>query len=70
MIQGIELSGTNVVLTWTAIDGNTYRVEYKDNVDDSIWSNLPPDVTASASTASKEDSFEAPQRFYRILSLD
>lgn len=70
MIQGIELSGTNIVLTWTAIDGNTYRVEYKDNVRDSIWSNLPPDVTASASTASKEDSFEAPQRFYRILSLD
>jgi len=69
-IVGIELAGTNVVLTWTAIEGHTYRVEYKDNVDGLNWSILLPNVTADASTASKEDSFEAPQRFYRILSLD
>ncbi len=70
LIQKVELVDTNVVLTWTAIEGKTYRVEYKDNVTDSGWSNLPPDVTASAATASKEDSMAAPQRFYRILSLD
>ena len=70
LIQKVELVDTNVVLTWTAIEGKTYRVEYKDNVNDSGWSNLPPDVTASAATALKEDSMAAPQRFYRILSLD
>ncbi len=70
LIQGVELSGTNVVLTWAAISGKSYRVEYKDTFAAPVWSNLPPDVTASGSTASKVDSLDGPQRFYRIRSLD
>ncbi len=69
-IQKVEWVGGRVVLTWTAIAGRNYRVEYKDNITDLNWSNLPPDITASADTASKEDAVGAPQRFYRVLSLD
>ena len=54
--------------TWSSISGQTYRVQYKTNLLDTNWTDLPPDVTAHDVTASKTDStaFDG-QRFYRIL---
>ena len=54
------------MLTWTAINGKSYRVEYKNGLDQPMWSNLPPDVTATGPTASKPDWADGAQRFYRI----
>jgi subtilisin-like proprotein convertase family protein len=56
-----------VTLNWSAIPGQTYRVQYSDVIAGTNWSDLSPDVTASGSTAITTDSPGlAPQRFYRI----
>ena len=58
--------GNAVTLTWGAQAGRTYRVLYKDNLSDPIWSSLPGDVTAGSAMAMKSDVMTSLQRFYRI----
>ncbi|MDB6020018.1 MAG: Peptidase fungalysin [Pedosphaera sp.] len=66
-IVSISLVGSQIGLTWNAITGQTYRVQYEDNLTNS-WSALSGDVTASVPLASKIDPAPLVQhRFYRIL---
>jgi len=71
VIQAIGLSNGVVSITWTAVTGRTYRVEYRaDVVAGTIWSNLPPDVTAANSTATATNAVgAAAQGFYRVRLL-
>jgi hypothetical protein len=56
---------------WTATAGKTYRVQHKAGLNQMNWSNLPGDVTATGTTASKVDNTlgGATQRFYRVEEL-
>lgn len=67
----IALAGPRLILSWSAIPGKAYRVQYKDGLDDAAWKDLPGDVIADGADVEKEDdSFAAgSQRFYRILCL-
>jgi hypothetical protein len=68
VITSITRSNELVTLTWTAISGTVYRVQYKTNLTDSTWSAVPGDVTASGPTASKTDNTGNTQRrFYRVI---
>jgi len=69
VIESVSVSGETVTIVWSAIDGKTYRVQYKDSLDAVTWTDLPPpDVIASGPTASATDSINsAEQRFYRVL---
>jgi hypothetical protein len=59
-----------VTLTWTSIAGQTYRVQFKNDLNDSAWTDLSGDVTATDPAASKTDSVNAAgNRFYRVLVL-
>ena len=55
------------MVTWSAIPGTAYRVQFKADLNDTNWTDLAPDVTATDPTASITDSPGATQRFYRIL---
>ena len=66
-VQSAEISGGNLVLTWSAIPGTKYRVQFKNSVDDANWSDLVPDVTAAGATASFNDPLGPTQRFYRVV---
>jgi len=69
-ITSISRNGGVVVITWNAVASQTYRVQYKNSLTDSTWTDLPPDVTVTGPTASKTDNVGAqPQRFYRIQLL-
>jgi hypothetical protein len=61
------LPGNLIGLNWTAEPGRTYRVQFKTNLDASQWTDLPGDVTASGTTASRTDAVVGAQRFYRVL---
>ena len=51
----------------SSLSGQTYRVQYKNNLDDLTWTDLTPDVTAGGATATKMDSVGSQsQRFYRV----
>jgi hypothetical protein len=58
----------NVQLTWDSEPGRIYRVQFKNNLDDADWIDLPGDVTAAGPTAAKSDPTLGAneQRFYRI----
>ena len=56
----------DIVITWSAESGKTYRVQYKDDLDAPAWTDLG-DVPANGPLASAADVIgAASQRFYRI----
>jgi hypothetical protein len=70
VLQPVRLVNGIAQLTWNAIPGKTYRLQYKPTLAATIWTDLLPDLTATATTASTTDAIgTAPQRFYRILVL-
>ena len=70
VIQSINVSNGVAVITWSSISGRSYRVQYKQNLTDANWTDLPPDVTATSATTSKTDAVgSVPRRFYRVVML-
>jgi len=66
-ITSISVSNDIASINWSAIPGQTYRVQYLDSLSATNWTELPPDVTAASSTALQTDNVgNSPQRFYRI----
>jgi hypothetical protein len=65
-IQSVTCSSTNATLTWSAIPGAKYRVQFKDDLNNTNWTDLVPDVTATGPAASIADTPSVAQRFYRI----
>jgi hypothetical protein len=59
-----------VTIIWQAYAGKVYRVQYKDDLNGSTWSNLASDVWAVGSTASKADVPATGRRFYRVTQLN
>ena len=70
VLQPLRLSNGVAQLAWSAIPGRTYRAQYKATLASTNWTDLLPNLTATAATASTTDAISgAPQRFYRILLL-
>lgn len=70
VLTTIALSNQIVDLTWSAVAGQTYRVQYKLQLEDTNWVDVLPDVTADGSAAASSHPV-APdaQRYYRVLLL-
>jgi hypothetical protein len=62
-------SGSNVLLTWTAVTNVAYRVEFNPTLAPSNWSALAGDVTSQSNFASKLDLLTTSNRFYRLRVL-
>ena len=58
-----------MTISWTAILGQTYRLQYKTNLTDSAWVDLSADVIATNGTMNINDPAIYPQRFYRLQLL-
>jgi hypothetical protein len=56
-------------LVWSSSPGERYQLEYKDALNDPAWAEVPGVVTATGSTASKDDRPPGTQRFYRVVRL-
>lgn len=69
-IVDTTISGGDFSLTWTAIPGQKYRVQFKNDLTDPNWNDLVPDVTANLTSASKTDPLGIAQRFYRVLVVN
>jgi hypothetical protein len=57
-------------LVWRTNPGDTYRLQYKEKLSDANWTDVPGDVTATSSTASRTliDGL-AVQRFFQVVLL-
>jgi YD repeat-containing protein len=60
------ISGSNVMLTWTAVSNATYRLEFNPDLNPSNWNEVPGDVTGLSNTASKLVPLIESNRFYRV----
>ena len=66
LLLPLQLSGSNVTLTWVAVSNTIYRAEFNPGLNASNWNALPGDVTAVTNVASKLDILTPSNRFYRI----
>ena len=56
--------------TIETIVGRTYRVLYKDDLNDAVWWQLGPDFVAANATASLSDGVVGPRRFYKVVQVN
>ena len=65
------ISTNGIIINWHAIPGLTYRIQYKNNLNDPTWTDLPGDVQATNNVALKLDALSGTNvsRFYRIIAL-
>jgi hypothetical protein len=68
VVSSVTLVNGTATVSWAAKAGVTYRLQCTSNYLNSVWNSVPGDVTASGSTASKNDTVgSAKQRFYRVM---
>ena len=70
-LQPLQGAGTpNVLISWNAIPGRTYRVQYNTGLNTTNWTTLGSDLMANSTLASRTDNpAGASQRFYRVRLL-
>ncbi len=59
----------SLTLTWSAVSGLSYQVQYTTDLTTTKWTNLGSAIIASGPTASVSDNFADSQRFYRVMRL-
>lgn len=62
------VSGGGVTVQWQAVPGKTYRLVYKNSLNDLNWTPVPGDVAAGSTTGTKADTSAAgqPERLYQV----
>jgi hypothetical protein len=69
-IQPIRVINGVATISWTAVPGGKYRLQYKDTLDGAAWQDIGADFSATSSTITAIDPIaSAAQRFYRVLLL-
>jgi outer membrane protein assembly factor BamB len=70
-ILSIHSEEGTVELQWSALAGRSYRVQYKSQLEEGSWHDLPGSILADGPVASKSDSppAGAEQRFYQVELL-
>jgi hypothetical protein len=65
------MTHAGATVTWAALPGKVYRVQFKSRLQDAEWTDLEGDVAADSATASKTDASAGsePQRLYRVVRL-
>lgn len=58
-------------VSWSSVSGRTYRLQFKNAVNDAGWNDVPGNVAATGTTAIKTDLTTAgqPERYYRVQVL-
>jgi uncharacterized repeat protein (TIGR03803 family) len=67
VFQSVTETDGMIALTWSALAGQTYQLQFKTNLNQMSWNNLGSVITATNSTATALDAIGPdPQRFYRV----
>ncbi|MEO7297127.1 MAG: phosphodiester glycosidase family protein [Verrucomicrobiota bacterium] len=69
--DSMTTSNGMVQLTWSVYPGKTYRLQFKNDFNETAWTEVPGDIVASGATLSFTDNVSAsPKRFYRLRQLN
>jgi hypothetical protein len=67
IITRVTETGTTASITFTTVSGLTYTVQYKNHLDDSVWTPILPAVSGNGSPMTVNDTAAtAGTRFYRV----
>jgi hypothetical protein len=69
VITSLTNEGSNITLSWQAVPGWDYRVQYRTNLATGAWADLAGDVSASGLAATKTTEMAEQARFYRVKWL-
>jgi len=71
LITHLAQGSKGMAITWTAVAGKVYRVQFTTRPDEPDWSDLNGNVTAIATSATMTDESASAsrQRFYRVVEL-
>lgn len=68
VIESIVLSNGVVAITWSAVIGRSYRLQFNEGLASTNWNDVLPDVLAVGSVAGAHAGIgNLGQRFYRVL---
>ncbi len=71
VIRSIAISNGAAVITWTTVPGHTYRLQSKDYLEETNWTDIVPEIQATESTATATDPIAtSSQRFYRVFVVN
>jgi hypothetical protein len=63
----LQTSGNNLLMNWPAVAGQSYQLEYKDELTAPAWTALGSPVTGTGGALTLTNSFgTSPQRFFRL----
>jgi hypothetical protein len=67
-LPALNTASNMLSVNLASISGGTYILEYKNSLQDSNWTALPPPVTGTGGTITLQDTngFSLPTRFYRV----
>ena len=65
---GLDITGTNIAITFPTESWHTYQLQYKNAVTDPGWSNLGSPVGGNDTLETITDSTSATNRFYRVVA--
>jgi hypothetical protein len=66
VVQSVAISNNLAVMTWTAPVNFSYRVQYKNDLAGTNWTDLTGDMLATNSPVTVTDTFSPTPRFYRL----
>jgi hypothetical protein len=70
IIQAFSVADGTATVTWSAVIGSTYRLQSKEDLSDTNWTDVVPDILATSNSVSATNAFGASQtRFYRIYQV-
>ncbi|MGC3956803.1 MAG: MBG domain-containing protein [Verrucomicrobiota bacterium] len=59
-----------VVVSWNSVPGQVYRVQFKDDLNDVSWTDLPPNITATGSVTTLTNAVGSEsRRFFRVYAI-
>ena len=68
VIESISIAGGSAVVSWSAVDGNRYRLQFTEGLEMPEWIDLLPDVLATGPRATATNAIgSSPKGFYRVL---
>ena len=73
VITDIAVTASNLItLQWSAVVGQRYQVQYRDNVEGPGWTNFDGEVSAMRTNVSLNLPFSPsqPQRFYQVAEVE
>jgi hypothetical protein len=69
VFQAITLTNGAATLTWSAVAGQTYQLQYSTDLTQNNWTNLNKRIfpTSGIMTTTDSNAAAVPRRFYRVV---